>query len=125
MTHLALALPWLVGADPLGLLGNVSASHLTRDGALGLVTAVAGLLTAWRPRYALAAALVSATALTAQIATALIDEHYRRVSFLAEGVHGLTVIVTVLVAWLSRPLAPITSPGTRPSLRAVPRPEDG
>ncbi len=124
VVHLALALPWLIGTDPLGLLGTASASHLTRDGALGLVTAVAGLLTAWRPRYALAAVLVSGTALTAQIATALIDEHYRRVSLLAEGVHAITVIVTILVAWLSRPLAPVPRTATPPALRALPRPED-
>jgi hypothetical protein len=115
---LMLSLPWLVGADPLRLLGQATTAHLTRDGALGLAIATAGLLTAWRPRYSVAAAMVCAAALVAQLGTALIDEHYRRVSIVVETTHAITIVVTALVAYSSRPARPIM-PRPSGSLRAV------
>ncbi len=118
LVQFGLALPWLVGADPLGIMRDASTAHLTRDGALGLAVAIAGLLTAWRPRYAIAAVLVSAAALTAQIATAVIDEHYLRVSLLVEGVHAFTVLITLLVALATRPVTPLAKRQTR--LRSIP-----
>ncbi len=116
--QLVLALPWMVGADPLGIMEDASTAHLTRDGALGLAVAIAGLLTAWRPRYAVAAALVSVAALVAQIATAVIDDHFRRVSLLVEGVHSFTVLITVLVALSTRPVKPLAKRQNR--LRSIP-----
>ena len=48
-TQLVIAIPWLVGRSFLPD-ANVAVSHLTRDGALGLVIAAVGLVTVWRPR---------------------------------------------------------------------------
>ena len=49
-TQFVLAIPWLFGRSLLPD-AHVAASHLTRDGALGLVIAAVGLLVVWRPRY--------------------------------------------------------------------------
>lgn len=106
--QLLVALPWLVGADPLGLMGDATASHLTRDGALGLAIATAGLVTAWRPRYAVAATLVALALFVAQVITAVIDGHQDRVSLLVEAVHVSTLMVTALVAFASRPARPLS-----------------
>lgn len=97
--QLLVSIPWLFGLNPLGDLGDhVDVSHLTRDGALGLATAIAGLLTAWRPRYAVPAVAVSAVALLAQFAMALVDDHAHRVNMAFEAIHLVTVAVTALVA---------------------------
>ena len=97
--QLLVSIPWLFGVNPLGDIGeHVDVSHLTRDGALGLATAIAGLLTAWRPRYAVPAVAVSAVALLAQFAMALVDDHAHRVNMAFEGIHLVTVAVTALVA---------------------------
>lgn len=97
--QLLVSIPWLFGANPLGDLGeHVDVSHLTRDGALGLATAIAGLLTAWRPRYAVPAVAISAAALLAQLAMAIVDDHAHRVNFAFEAIHVVTVAVTALVA---------------------------
>ena len=49
VAQLVLAVPWLVGRSLLPD-SHVAVSHLTRDGALGLVIASLGLVTVWRPR---------------------------------------------------------------------------
>lgn len=118
LAQLALSLPWLVGSDPLGLMGDASISHLTRDGALGLALASAGLCTAWRPRYAVAATLIALAALITQVATAMVDDHFRRISLFVETIHGLTVVITGLIAWAARPLRP--RPKRQQRLRSVP-----
>lgn len=71
--QLLLVLPWLIAEDPFGLLGDSNGSHLTRDGALGLAVAVAALLTAWRPRYALPSFILASAALIAQTITGLVE----------------------------------------------------
>ncbi|MEZ5343703.1 MAG: hypothetical protein R2706_20390 [Acidimicrobiales bacterium] len=97
--QLAIAVPWLLGRNPLGDLGDhVEVAHLTRDGALGLTTAIAGLLTAWRPRYAVPAVAVSCVALLAQFAMAFVDDHAHRVGLAFEGIHIVTVAIVALVA---------------------------
>lgn len=116
--QLALSVPWLIGSDPIGLMGDASASHLTRDGALGLALASAGLCTAWRPRYAVAATLIALAALVTQVATAVVDDHFRRISLFVETIHGLTVIITALVAWAARPVKP--RPKRQQRLRVLP-----
>ncbi|HEY3672454.1 MAG TPA: hypothetical protein VGN51_16080, partial [Acidimicrobiia bacterium] len=52
--QLVLACPWLFGAS-LVPDHQVTAAHLTRDGALGLLIACVALVSAWRPRYAVGA----------------------------------------------------------------------
>ena len=71
--QLIVVLPWLVGRDPLGLLGDSTNAHLTRDGALGLVVAAVGLMASWRPHWARPSFLVASIAVVAQAAAGAID----------------------------------------------------
>ncbi len=73
VAQLVVVLPWLVDSDPFDLLGDSTGSHLARDGALGLAVAVAALLTAWRPRWAVPSFLIASVALIAQTTAGLID----------------------------------------------------
>lgn len=103
LVQIVLAVPWLVGADPSGLLGDAYPSHLTRDGALGLVIAIAALVVAWRPHHSLAAFIAGASVLALQLSTGLIDGHLHRVVLWVEITHLPTVIIVVLLALISRP----------------------
>lgn len=103
LIQLAVALPWLVAADPAGLMDGATEAHLTRDGALGLAVAVAAGLTVWRPRYAIAASLVGFAIVTAQLITAIVDDHFQRVSLRAELAHGWTVVIVLMLALCARP----------------------
>lgn len=67
------ALPWLAAADPWSLLGGSTDAHLVRDGALGSVVAVAALIAAWRPRWALPAFGISTAAVLLQLVANLGD----------------------------------------------------
>lgn len=101
--QLAVALPWLVAADPAGLMDGATEAHLTRDGALGLAVAVAAGLTVWRSRYAIAASLVGFAIVTAQLITAIVDDHFQRVSLRAELAHGWTLVIVIMLALCARP----------------------
>ncbi len=114
--QLALAALWLFGASPIG--DHVEASHLTRDGALGLAIATAGAVAAWRPRYAVACLAMSMTAVVAQVAAIVVDEHAHRVYFAHELVHAVVLVIIALVALSGR--APRAAAAPRPpSLEAV------
>ena len=101
--QMAIAVPWLVGSDPMGLLGNAEASHLTRDGAFGMAIGIAGAITAWRHRYALAAAIVAGAILVIQFGTGLIDRHADRVAMWVETSHLLMLVITALIVAAARP----------------------
>lgn len=101
--QLAIALPWLVGTDPLGLLGEADTSHMTRDGAFGVAIGVAGLVTAWRHRYAIAAAILSVSILLIQFGTGLIDGHADRVAMWVEVSHLPMIVITGLILVAARP----------------------
>lgn len=109
--QLAVVLPWLVDADPFGLLGSSTASHLTRDGALGLAVAVAGLLAAWRPRWAVPCFLLGSAALVAQALAGLFDSTSAG-SGGTELVHVPSVILTCLIGLSGIRLTPL-GPGSR------------
>lgn len=108
--QLVLAVPWLVGADPWGLLGEAEASHMTRDGAFGVAIGLAGLVTAWQHRYAIAAAILSVSILTVQIGTGLIDGHAERVTMWVEISHLPMTIITVLILLSARPARTLSGP---------------
>lgn len=110
VAQLAVVLPWLVDADPFGLLGSSTSSHLTRDGALGLVVAVAGLMAAWRPRWAVPCFLLGSAALVAQALAALFDSDSAG-SGGTELVHVPSVILTCLIGLSGIRLTPL---GPRP-----------
>lgn len=107
--QLVITLPWLIDADPFGLLGSgTSSAHTSRDGAFGLVVAAAALLTAWRPRWALPAFLIGAVAVVSQAIAGLLDDSIIEVGA-NEVVHFLSILLTVLTGLAAvrlRPLGP-------------------
>lgn len=106
VAQLAVVLPWLVDADPFGLLGGSTSSHLTRDGALGLVVAVAGLMAAWRPRWAVPCFLLGSAALVAQALAGLFDSASAGGGG-TELVHVPSVILTCLIGLSGIRLTPL------------------
>lgn len=74
VAQLLVVLPWLLGRDPVGLLGDSTGAHLTRDGSLGLVVAVAALLAAWRPHWSRPSFAVGSVAVVAQAAASTLDD---------------------------------------------------
>ena len=104
--QLTVVLPWLVDADPFGLLGGSTSSHLTRDGALGMVVAVAGLMAAWRPRWAVPCFLLGSAALVAQAVAGLFDSASAGGGG-TELVHVPSVILTCLIGLSGIRLTPL------------------
>lgn len=98
VVQLVLACPWLFGAS-LVPDHQVTAAHLTRDGALGLLVACVALLSAWRPRYAVGALLIGLVAIVAQFASGLVDQQDRAVSGAFELTHVLSLVIVVLLAY--------------------------
>lgn len=100
-------LPWLIGRDPWQLLPSTTDGHITRDGALGLVVAMAGLLTAWRPRWALPAFLLAILAVVAQAMTGLLDAAETDAgtgpSLAGELVHIPSILITCLIGLAAVP----------------------
>jgi len=90
--QLVVALPWLVGKSFLPD-AHVAVSHLTRDGALGVVIAALGGLTAWRPRYVHATMAMGLLVFAAQLVGGLTDRSTSAVSAPFELVHSLVVLI--------------------------------
>ena len=90
-----LGLPWLFGLNPLG--GAVDESHLTRDGALGLVAAAAGLLAARQPRTARPLFIVCLAVQVMHLLAGISDRTGNQVGGPFEIVHVLTAAVTLFV----------------------------
>ncbi len=120
--QLLVALPWLFAVNPFATLDNqVGDAHLTRDGAIALLVAAAGLLVAIRPRYATPAAVVAAVGVLAQFVTGTLDEYNADVDVWFEIFHLLTISILVITAIIAG--TRIAGPGTpkRPrNLRLVP-----
>ncbi|MBM3683991.1 MAG: hypothetical protein FJW83_05535 [Actinobacteria bacterium] len=107
------ALPWLVGADPLGLLEGSTAAHLTRDGALGLVVSVGGCLVAWRPRWSLPCFAFASAAIVAQAVAGVFDEPGVGLAS-SELLHVPSLVLTCLIGLVGvrlRPLGPVRRAG--------------
>ncbi len=96
--QLIIALPWLLGYEPYSILGEATKSHLTRDGALGLIVGAAGVLVVVRPRYALAGLLLTVVAASANALTGLIDHRDHEVAASFEFIHVLVLTMIVLLA---------------------------
>ncbi len=119
--QVAFAIPWLFGLNPFGQMGfHVATSHLTRDGAIGIIVGVAGLTAAIRPRQALAMLVTAAAAVVMQAFGSTIDENGDLVSLVFELFHVPVPIILALIGVLvfHRP-APIGPPDRPPRLRAV------
>ncbi len=97
--QLVAVVPWFVGHDPIGLLGDSNTAHLTRDGALGLVVAIAALLAAWRPHWARPSFAISSAAVVAQAAAGALD------TTAATGGNELIHLPSVALACLTGALA--------------------
>ncbi len=108
-----LAAPWLFGTNPYAsLFGVVSDEHLTRDGALGVTMAVAGLLTAWRPRYSFAMLAVVGAVVLMQLGAGIADlgasghTHFERVHILEAVLAALIVLTATTRDVVADPKAP-------------------
>ena len=112
LVQLVVVLPWLIGRDPWGLLPSSSTGHLTRDGGLGLVVAVAGLLAVWRPRWALPMFVLASLALVAQAVAGLFDSTANGVDGgtalpAAKLIHIPSMVLTCLIGLMAVPLHPL------------------
>jgi hypothetical protein len=94
----AIAVPMIVAANPLpNGLGATTSQHLTRDGAIGVFAAAAGLLTAWRPRWAASMRAVSVLIIALQIVGALVDSRDDDVTFVFESIHLAKLVIATLI----------------------------
>jgi len=92
--QLVIAVPWLFGRSLIPD-AHVAVSHLTRDGALGLVSAAVGLVTVWRPRYVYSTMLIGVLVLALQLVAGLFDQQSNSVNASFEIVH-LPMVLIVL-----------------------------
>lgn len=99
LTQVVVAIPWLFGASLVP--GDVSAAHLTRDGALGLAIGVLGLLVAWRPRYVVVALMVGCVIFVVQSAATVFDEQSNAVPLVFEITHLLVFVNLAIIGVLS------------------------
>lgn len=97
VAHFVVSIPWLVGSDPLGLLGDtVPAVHAARDGAIGIVIAVAAIMAAVRPRWARPGFLIASTALIAQAVAGVVDSSIVDTGP-SEVIHLLSLLLALLI----------------------------
>ena len=113
VAQLVLAIPWLVGKSLLPD-SHVAVSHLTRDGALGLVIAALGLVTVWRPRYVHGTRLIGLIVLGLQLVTGVADQQMSSVSADFEVVHFLVVIIVLGLFAVAADLARRATPRLEP-----------
>jgi hypothetical protein len=118
--QLLVAIPWIVGSDPFGLLGTAAPpTHTTRDGAVGIVIAAAAIFTGIQPRWARPAFYISATVVVAQAVAGVVDKSIVETG-LPEVIHllgvGLTGLIAVCIIY--QILDPL-GPERRPPLRGV------
>lgn len=92
------SLPWVFGFNPLGsVLGRPENAHLTRDGTLGVLIAVAGIVTAWRPRHAYVMLLVSGAIIALQFSGGIVDRTDDHVALHFEAVHIVALVIALLI----------------------------
>jgi hypothetical protein len=118
VAQLALAIPWLVGKSLLPD-SHVAVSHLTRDGALGLVVAALGLVTVWRPRYVHGTRLIGLLVLGLQLVAGVADQQMSSVSADFEVVHFLVVIIVLGLFAVAADLARRSTPRFDASSRVL------
>jgi len=98
--QLLVAIPWLFGSSAVRFLGHASSEHLTRDGALGVLVACAGLAVAARPRLSAPMLYVCIAAVTVQVLAGFVDQHDHHVAFDYEFTHVLLVAVVGFIAYI-------------------------
>jgi hypothetical protein len=96
------SLPWVLGHNPLGrFIGTATPEHLTRDGALGVLVSVAGIVTAWRPRYSYAMLAVCGAIVVLQLGAGAVDEHGSAVGLHFEIIHVLALAIASAVGLIA------------------------
>jgi membrane associated rhomboid family serine protease len=103
VAQLVIAIPWLFGTSPVWAVSEATASHLTRDGVIGVVFGIIGASVAHRPSRAFLALPLAILMLAVQIAFVVVDGRGASVTRAFESVHILGVVIGVLVAALLRP----------------------
>ncbi|MDQ1479697.1 MAG: hypothetical protein QOI44_558 [Actinomycetota bacterium] len=120
VTQLVFAIPWIVGKSLLPD-SHVAVSHLTRDGALGLVIAALGLITVWQPRYAHATRLMGFLVLGLQLAAGIDDRQAHLVSGVFEIVHLPVVLIVFGLCAIAADVARRATPRATPRSRVLHR----
>jgi len=117
--QLVIAVPWLVGHSLIPD-SHIAVSHLTRDGALGLIGATVGLGTAWRLRYVYSTMLLSLVLLGLQLLADMFDHSSYSVNPSFELVHLPLLLIALTLfavgANMSRRATPFSVPHP-PALR--------
>lgn len=104
IVQLVLALPWLFGTSPLwDAHAGTHASHLARDGALGIVFGLVAVSVAFSPRLAVFALPVTFIMLLVQTVTGVFDSSQQNVHISFESVHIIGALISIGVAILARP----------------------
>ena len=101
--QLALALPWLFGDRGLWTGGDATPEHLTRDGALGLIFALAGLAVAQSPKRAWFALPLVLVLTCIQTFFGVFDHRHANAVVGFELVHLLGAAIGVSVALFVKP----------------------
>jgi hypothetical protein len=116
IVQLALALPWLFGNPGLWPEGGASAAHLTRDGALGVMYALAGLAVAQSTKRAWFALPLVFVVTCIQTFFGFFDHHNDQAFASFEVVHLLGIVIAVGIAYF---VQPASRPRRRTQLRVV------
>ena len=111
--QLVVAVPWLFGHSFVPD-AHVEVAHLTRDGALGVVIAALGLLTAWRPHYVRSTLFVGLVVFFAQFIAGFVDHMSDAVTGLFELIHMLVVLILIAMSAVAVSLARRATPRIEP-----------
>lgn len=98
VTQFALALPWLFGSQGFWTTGEATSEHLTRDGALGVVFAVAGIVVALDVARAFFALPLVFVVMCIQTFFGVFDHHHENTFATFEIVHLIGAAIGVGIA---------------------------
>ena len=118
LTQLVFAVPWLFGRSFLPDT-HVAVSHLTRDGAFGLIVASCALATVWRPRYVHVTMLIAPLVLVLQVVSGVVDEHDGFVTASFELAHLAVAVLVVGLFAIAANMARRATPRAKPSSRML------
>jgi hypothetical protein len=116
--QLVLALPWLFGSSPFwSTASGTDTSHLSRDGAIGIVFGLVAISVACSPRLAVFALPITFIMLLLQTVTGIFDNAQENVHASFEVVHIIGALISIGIAVLARPKR--VKKSTQRSLTAV------
>jgi hypothetical protein len=102
--QLVLALPWLFGTSPFwNATAGTDASHLSRDGAIGIVFGFVAFSVAYSPRLAVFALPITFVMLLLQTAAGVFDNSQEHVHANFEIVHIVGAAISIGIAILAKP----------------------